>query len=79
MDIDFTPKKREEKTDRTKKSYLILKGKERETLEKIKSQLNYSWSELLTKMVELLVWYLDQQNKAKIEEKEKEKEKKDKK
>ena len=73
MDIDFTPKKREEKTDRTKKSYLILKGKERETLEKIKDQLNYSWSELLTKMIDLLCWYLEQQSKSSKKEKEEKK------
>jgi len=78
MNIDFTPKSSDVKK-KDPKSYLILKGKEKETLEKIKNQLNYSWAELLSKMIDLLVWYLNQQNKAKAEENEKEKEKKDKK
>ena len=72
--VTFEPKNAEKK-EKDPKSYLILKGKERATLEQIKKQLNYSWSELLTKMIELLVWYLDQQAKTKTEEKEKEKKK----
>ena len=71
--ITLEPKEKRVKED-SPKSYLIIKGKDKEFLESLKEKLGYSWNDLVQKMIEIFKWYINHiEEVKKIEERDKKK------